>query len=236
MKIAIVEDDLSQRTKLRQLIENFATTNDLSITISEFEDGLTIVDQFHNDFDVIYFDIQMPLLDGMSAAKKIRQQDPNVLIVFLTNYVQFAIEGYAVNASDFLLKPLTGFSFQAHFKKLVQQLQQQQPQTYVIKNKTGWRKIALDDLSYVESEGHALYFHVHDDVYSTLGALKNLETELAESHFFRCNNCYLVNMKHVQGIDGHTLHLGQSDLTISRPRKKAFMVALTNYLADGGQS
>lgn len=86
----------------------------------------------------------------------------------------------------------------------------------------------------MECEGHYLYFYTNDQVYSFLGSMKNIESELKPKHFFRCNNCYLVNLKHVKAVDGSTVHVGRFDLRISRPRKKDFMAALTNYLGSGG--
>ncbi|MEO1769894.1 LytR/AlgR family response regulator transcription factor [Candidatus Enterococcus ferrettii] len=234
MKIAIVEDDIQQQNCFISLVNRYTAENSLPVSITSFNDGIDIVEKYKGDFDVIYFDVEMPIMDGMTSAKKIRAMDPNVIIVFLTNYVQFAIDGYAVNADDFLLKPLTYFNFSEHFKKIVKKLSNTTDQTITIKTNSGIRKILLEDLIYVECEGHYLYFYTNDQVYSFLGSMKNIESELKPKHFFRCNNCYLVNLKHVKAVDGSTVHVGRFDLRISRPRKKDFMAALTNYLGSGG--
>ncbi|MGM0213764.1 LytR/AlgR family response regulator transcription factor [Enterococcus sp. AZ109] len=234
MKIAIVEDDIQQQNCFISLVNRYTVENGIPVTITPFNDGIEIIERYHGEFDVIYFDVEMPIMDGMTTAKKIRAIDPNVVIIFLTNYVQFAIDGYAVNAEDFLLKPLTYFNFSEHFKKIIEKLSNKKHETITIKTNSGIRKILLEDLIYVECEGHYLYFYTNDQVYSLLGSMKNTETELKDKHFFRCNNCYLVNLKHVRAIDGNTAHVGRFDLRISRPRKKDFLTALTNYLGSGG--
>ncbi len=231
MQIAVVEDNQQERTNLLTLLNKYARENNIAMEVTTFNDGLQIVDQYRSNFDVIYFDVQMPLMDGMTAAKKIRQIDDTVIIVFLTNYVQWAIEGYSVHALDFLLKPLTYFNFQEHFKKIRHQLAKHQ-KALTIKSNSGIRKIILDNLYYVESEGHYLHFHTTDETIDILAAMKNIEHELAPNHFYRCNNGYLINLSHVKAITGNIVEVGSYKLQISRPRKKAFMAALTNYLGS----
>ncbi|QEA53066.1 LytR/AlgR family response regulator transcription factor [Loigolactobacillus coryniformis] len=231
MRIAIVEDNQQEQNSLLTLLNKYAIENNIAIEPTIFNNGLQIVDQYHSNFDVIYFDVQMPLMDGMTAAKKIRQIDDNVIIVFLTNYVQWAVEGYSVHALDFLLKPLTYFNFQEHFKKIRHQLAKHQ-KTLTLKSSNGLRKIILDNLYYVESEGHYLHFHTIDGTIDILDTMKNIECELKPDHFYRCNNGYLVNLGHVKAINGNIAEVGPDKLQISRPRKKAFMAALTDYLGS----
>lgn len=231
MRVAIVEDNLEERERLIQLINRYAGEQSVPVTLTVYEDGIQAVDQYRAEFDVIYFDVQMPVMDGMTAAKKIRRLDKNVIIVFITNYVQWAVEGYSVQAFDFMLKPLSPFGFQEHFKKLLRQLESHQ-NSITIKSTDGIRKIALPDLYYVESEGHYLHFHTVDEVIDSIGTMKNTESELREQHFFRCNNGYLVNLNHVKAINGNLVQVGDDLIQISRPRKKDFMAALTDYLGS----
>ncbi|MGM0238719.1 MULTISPECIES: LytTR family transcriptional regulator DNA-binding domain-containing protein [Enterococcus] len=230
MKIAIVEDSPEASQTLARLITNFCNEQDISLELIQFSDGIEIVDNYQGNYDVIYFDVEMPIMDGMTAAKKIRKVDTNVIIIFLTNYVQWAIEGYAVEAADFLLKPITRFNFQEHFKRVLERLNQSPKESYTLKTNSGIRKIFLDDLFFVESEGHYLHFHSVSGDYTVLDSMKNVENQLKDKDFFRSNNGYLVNLKHVKSIDGNMLYLDKYELIISRPRKKDFMQALTNYL------
>lgn len=229
MKIAIVEDDRQASQTLQRLLTTYANQHALTLEIILFNDGIQIVDRYQKDFDIIYFDIQMPIMDGMTAAKKIRKVDDNVVIIFLTNYVQWAVEGYSVNAADFLLKPISTFNFNEHFKKIVAKFNQQQ-KTFTIAGNGKLRKIYLDNLFYVESEGHYVHYHMADEVISTIDSLKSVETALKTDHFFRCNYGFLVNLAHVDSVAGNIAMLGPFQIQISRPRKKAFMAALTKYL------
>lgn len=229
MRIAIVEDDDKARKKLHDCIDRYAADHHLTIKVLSYNDGVQITSDYPANLDLIYFDVQMPVMDGMTAAKKIRQRDSQVLIVFLTNYVQYAIDGYEVQAADFLLKPITYFSFSAHFDKLVDRMQKSD-KSITINHDNEIHRVPLNQLYYVESAGHYLNFHLSQQVFRQIGSLKNLEQELKPDHFFRCNYGYLVNLGLVTGVSGNTVHVGPFDLQISRSRKKAFLQALTNYL------
>ena len=233
MNIAVVEDDQDAKTLLISYLNKLAIKYDLNFNISTFENGLQIIADYDNNFDVIYFDVQMPGMDGMTTAKKIRAKDRDVVIIFVTNYVQWAIDGYAVNAFDFLLKPLSEFSFEEHFKKILDLFSEKRA-SFMLKLADGYHKIFLDNLTYVESQGHYLYFHTKDEILKTLGTMKEMENQLSSANFFRCNNGYLVNLACVDGVKDNLVLVNGDKLAISRPRKKKFLEALTNYLGNGG--
>ncbi|PLS32673.1 DNA-binding response regulator [Carnobacterium maltaromaticum] len=230
MKIAIVEDNEANFLTLKQHIDSFFKAHNLIGIIDYYPDGLALVNSFKNNYDIIYLDVEMELMDGMTAAKKIRQIDEEVLIVFVTNYVQWAIEGYTVNATDFLLKPLSYFNFSEHFKKIQKRLNHNEQKYLTIKAGSGFTKIKLSELFFIESEGHYLKIHTHEQTFTLLESMKNMEKKLLEEDFFRCNNCYLVNLKYVTGIEKNTAKVGHYNLQISRPRKKEFLEALTAYI------
>src|SRR5699024_1599074 len=98
LNIAIVEDNKQAQENLKSYINKISEEMNQPVNISTFDDGLIFVDQFANEFDIIYFDVEMKYMDGMTAAKKIREKDSQVLIVFVTNHAQVAIQGYSVEA------------------------------------------------------------------------------------------------------------------------------------------
>ena len=94
-------------------------------------------------------------------------------------------------------------------------------------------KVKLIDIDYIESIKHELIIHTNEGKFSLWGALKEMEARLKTSHFLRSNYCYLVNLAHVQGVDGDYVILGNKSLKISRARKKEFMEALADYFRGG---
>ena len=179
-------------------------------------------------YDVILMDIQMKKMDGMTAAREIRKTDSEVILVFITNMVQYAVNGYAVNAIDYILKPLNYFTFAEHMKRIENHLENKLKNYLILNTNGGILKIDTNEIYYMESLGHYIHIHKKKEVISVLETMKNMEQAL--SGFFRCNNGYLVNLAYVEKVDKYTALVGNDEIQISRPRKKIFMEALTDYL------
>ena len=93
--------------------------NGVSIELNIFTDGKQIVFDYEPVYDIILMDIEMPGLDGMSAAEKIRETDRDVIIIFITNMAQYAIKGYQVRARSYILKPVNYYSFEMELKEAI---------------------------------------------------------------------------------------------------------------------
>ncbi|EOL47746.1 LytR/AlgR family response regulator transcription factor [Enterococcus caccae] len=232
MKIAICEDNQQDRKRLKEFILQYSEEKNLLVNIDEYTDGMELIDHYNKLFDIVYLDIEMEMMNGMAAAEKLRKHDENVMIVFVTNYVQYAIRGYSVNASDFLLKPLTYFNFEEHFKKVIHQFERKKEVFISVKTNSEIKRIDVDQILFVESQGHYLYLNLKADIFTVLDTMKNMEKRLSDKGFFRCNNGYIVNLKYVRSVDKNTVDVGGHLLPISRPRKKLFMEALTDYIGD----
>ena len=111
LRIATVEDDANDLEALRTHLSRYEKENGLKFQVTEFRDGEDIVTDYSADYDLILMDIEMAFLNGMKAAEKIRELDKDVIIIFITNMPQYAIQGYKVNALDYMLKPISYFSF-----------------------------------------------------------------------------------------------------------------------------
>ena len=105
IKICIVEDEKSQADLLTNYIRKYDSNPD-AFSIEWLEDGMDLVDDYKGQYDIIFLDIQMKHLDGMAAAEKIRKVDSDVIIIFITSTVQYAVQGYAVDALGYVLKPV----------------------------------------------------------------------------------------------------------------------------------
>ena len=231
MKIAIIEDQEKEKERLESYIEDFCSQLSLPVTIDSYKDGINIVENYHSQYDVLYFDVEMSIMDGITAAKKIREIDSQVLIVFVTNHSQVAIQGYSVEAIDFLLKPLTFFSFSEHFKKIVKKLSNSKKDSIFIKKGNKTIKLLQQEIRYIENEGHRIYIHTNKETFEINSSMKYIESTLKD-YFFRSNNCYIVNLNYVERVEGNTVYIGETPLQISRPRKKEFMQSLTEFIGE----
>ena len=117
IQIAIVEDEEIYVKQLTEYIRKYQTERGRSIKVTVFGDGEDITENYSGGFDIILMDIQMQFMDGMTAAEKIRQMDQKVIIMFITNMIQYAVRGYEVDAMDYVVKPVEYFLFRRNWIK-----------------------------------------------------------------------------------------------------------------------
>ena len=183
----------------------------------------------NDDKTVAVFDV-----DGMTAAGYVREKDPEVVIIFVTNLAQYAIQGYAVNALDYILKPLSYFSFSQRLNRALQFVRKREAGFLTVAVKGGAMKLEIDGIFFVERLGRQLMFHTRTGVYASTATLQQIEQELEGRGFARCNKGYLVNLEHVDGIQDGCAVVHGSRLLISRGRRAPFLEALADCV--GGVS
>ncbi|HIR83780.1 MAG TPA: response regulator transcription factor [Candidatus Galloscillospira excrementavium] len=236
VRVAIAEDDTACARQLQEYLDRYAGEKGEQFQVSVFPDGLELVESYRPDYDVLLLDIEMPHLDGMEAARRIRQTDPAVIIIFITNMAKYAIKGYEVGALDFVLKPVSYFAFSVKLSKVISALRARRQVSLMIPDGGGLRKVPAEEIYYIEVADHRLHIHTAQGTFSMLGTLKNMEEELAGEHFALCNKCYLVNLRHVTRLKAGTVTLsGGQELQVSRPRRKEFQTAIMNYYGGGAR-
>lgn len=233
LEIAIVEDEESYRNTLCEYLRKYETETEEEIHISVFTDGDEIVENYAAKFDIILMDIEMQFMNGMEAARKIRESDTSVIIIFITNMAQYAIQGYEVDALDYVLKPISYFAFSQRIKRAVGRMKKREEHYINIVSKNRVNKVAVSEIGWIESEGHRLTYHAKDQVYeSTLHSMKEIEKQLEDYNFYRCNKGYLVNLAHVKAIRDGWAILTNGQVMISRAKKSDFQKALTTYAGE----
>jgi len=235
VRLAIVEDDGGCVGQLRDYIDRFAEENGTAIEISVFNDGIDLVDNYYPLWDIILLDIEMPHLDGMSTAQRIREVDPLVLLMFITNMAQYAVKGYEVDAIDYVLKPVSYYAFAMKLRKALRILAERPADAILISVMDEKKRVPVSDIRYVEVMNHKLIYHTAQGDYSAAGSLREMESQLQGAGFARCSNYYLVNLKHVDGVRKNAVLLSGRELKISRTWKKSFNEKLSEYFLLGGR-
>ena len=233
--IAIVEDDNGDAKLLVSYIERYAAASGQDFKVWRFTNAADFLADYKDIYAVVFFDIQMPKMNGMDGAEELRKIDKTVSIIFITNLVQFAQKGYEVDAVGFLVKPVSYYDFSLKFRKALDIYVMNEARTITIKSRGGLFRISTDKLMYVEIIAHRLYYHLIDGDIEVTGVLSEAERELSQFGFLRCNNCYLVNPKFIIGVRGSEVQVGNRALQISRPRRAAFLTGLANWYAGQGE-
>lgn len=232
IRIAIVEDENIYALQLQEFLKQYERENEENFQITLFSDGDEIVHKYKAEYDIILMDVEMKFMDGMSAAEEIRKLDTEVVIIFITNMPQYAIRGYAVDALDYVLKPVSYFAFSQRLNRAIVRMKRRENKTIFVGVKGGTIRLDATDVFYIESQGHTLNFHTASGVYEAFGTMKEQEEKLEPLHFYRGNKGYLINLAHVEGVrDGYAVVKGEK-LLLSRSRKKEFMETLTRYWGE----
>lgn len=232
IRIAVVEDDKLYAEQICEYLEQYQSESGEELEITLYCDGDEIVREYKAQFDIIFMDIQMRFVDGMTAAEEIRKDDSEVVIIFITNMAQYAIRGYEVDALDYVLKPITYFSFSQKLAKAVTRIRKRTSAYVKIPIKGGVRRVSASDIYYVESEGHNLIFHTKQGDILSQGTMKSAEEVLVKLNFSRGNKCYLINLEHVDGIKDKCAVVKGEELFLSRAGTKRFMQDLTRYWGE----
>lgn len=229
IRVAVVDDDPLSRRSLCRHFEQYSDLYGVSFEIREFSDGDEILENYQAGYDILFLDVMMNYTDGLKTAREIRLMDPEVMIFFASNMPQFASKGYEVDAMDYLLKPISYPDFEKRIQRALKNLQNRN-QYLSIFTKSGFRKINVHELDYVEVRDHDLMFHTRSGILEAKGSLSDIEAQLNKETFFRCNKCYLINLDQVQGIQNCDVTVGGDLLQVSRARKKELLDALNHFL------
>lgn len=233
LRIAIAEDEAEVAGQLREYVIRCCRENGQEPEVTTFPDGMALVEEYRAVWDIILLDIEMPHLDGMSAAQRIRQVDPAVVLIFVTNMARFAIKGYEVDALDFILKPVKYPAFALKLKKALLFASRRERHYLLISTEGQDRRLAMEDILYMEVYGHRLHIHTLQEELVLRGSLQEMERQLADRGFSRTGNSYLVNLRNVDGLRKDSVLVAGRELPLSRSRRKEFLQALSDYMGGG---
>lgn len=231
-KIAIVEDNHAAAEKLQGFLTRYAAEQNENFDITVFGDAVDFLDSYRSIYDMVFMDIELPHMDGMEAARRLRSVDRQAILIFVTNMARYAVKGYEVDALDYLVKPIHYGDFERKLRRAVMRRDEAREAILVVRQ-SGFLRLKLQEIRYIEVRGHTLIFHTETESVQGSGTLLETEEKLKDKGFLRCNKCYLVNQKHITAVQGYTLVMtGGEELQISRPRKKVFMSELAEAVGN----
>lgn len=206
--IAICDDESYFQQILQEFISSYLNNNGISYQIDMFCSGeeLLSLGIRMTKYTIIFLDINMAGMDGVTTAKKIRSISKEVFIVFVTAYFDYTLEGYRVDAIRYLIKDSNHNNFQNIVNECMDSVMEKMNYVVVKKKfgfKEGIKEISLEKLLYIESNLHKLFFHVMEEelkIYTLYETLDEVEKKIEGNHFIRIHQSYLVNLKYIKNI------------------------------------
>lgn len=231
VKIAICDDEQLFRDTLYKKLVKYNKNFD----IKEFRSGRELIDS-RMKFDIIFLDIEMPELDGMDTAKKLRKMSVGSLIIFLTSHIECVQDAFKVKAFRFLSKPVQESALQEALEEAEKEIVGQEK--IVINQKGKIYELGVSDVMYFEAFGDGTYvYDNHDNIYECSVALKEWDKRLTGMPFFKIHKSYIVSMQYVSSIDNNILRLEGVDeeFTISRRNISTFKAAYLDFVKNNSR-
>ena len=184
IRIAIADDDAAFLAKIEKYIQKYQKENGEDIQLTAFSDAKELIEGYSPVYDIVILDIEMPGMNGMEAAEKIRQADEDVVLMFITNMIQYAIRGYSVGALDFVMKPVNYYTFSLKLTRAIGRIQKIEKEI-LLKQQDSVKKVPVEEIYYVEIQNRMLYYHTSEGEYVVRGTIKNALDMLSPYHFDR---------------------------------------------------
>lgn len=233
IKFAICDDEAFMAEELLARLSEYMNEKQLfDYEVSRFSDGRSLLES-GDDFDLIFLDIQMEQIDGMETARRLRQQESQSLLVFVTVLRECVFEAFEVQAYDYLVKPFEDGRFRRLMDRALQSLSGRTTESILIRRGTSCKVIWLSDIEYCEVMGRKIYIHQKSkEIIDYYEKLEDLERRVGE-RFFRCHRSYLVNLDHVCGCSGGRIRLrGGNEIPVSRLREQDLKKALLRHMTQ----
>lgn len=237
LRIGICEDDDTQRKNLCFLVQEWGMKKELKLSFSLFQDCESCWFEWSErmDLDVLLLDIDLGngCLNGMELARKIREKDNRVKIIFITALSEYMSQGYDVNAFHFLIKPIDAYKLAQVLDGALEKIEKQE-NYLLLEDETQSQLIPVSRILYVEAFSHSSVLYLYEEgkvhfIEKKIG-MKEIESRLPQKDFFRCHRSYLVNVMYIRRIQKNQVLLcGDVSLPISRAKEKALYLAFLEY-------
>lgn len=232
LNIAICDDNLLFAQQVRNEVKKVLQDNHVMHSICVFQTGNSFLGA--GFFDIVFLDIEMDGLSGIETAEKLRQQENNCRIIFLTSHKKYVFSAFDVSASHYLLKPIDTQKLDTVLMKIINELTAQTEYCCTVKCGSQVNRIPFSQIKYIEIFGRKIMLHTKQDIFTFNGRLDELE-QAFPNRFFRCHKSYLINLAMVVKYDKEAAIVqGGERVPIARRKFTGFGTAFLAFLEEEG--
>ena len=228
MRIAVCDDEERFLTDIKDHI--YEIYNSMDVVVDCFTSGKNLINSFDKQsYDLVFLDIEMPEIDGLTLAKMLREKSNELNIVFLTGHIEYALEGYEVNALRYLTKPVK----KDKMLEVLHYVSEKLTKNHKLKIRVDGEDTFIDvnDIVYFEAQNQYIMIYTKTGEYLVRYNISDYENELVKDGFFRTHRSYLVNLSKVKKIGkAEVIMEGDKEVPVSRNTVKAMKEALYSYI------
>lgn len=228
MRIAICDNSAKDAHLIKKLcLEDGPHLCDIYLS------GNSLYDKYRNmssSYDVIFLDIDMPGLNGIETGKEIRKLDKNVIIVFVTNYEQYAIASFSCEPFNYVLKPCKLDTILRILNKAKEKLVFS-AKCHIIRSKSKTIRLPISEIYYVECSNKHVIYHTRTSFYDTIGKLSDAYNALKDYNFIQIHQGYIVNMEKISDFDDKFVILNNNfKVEISVRKRKETLLKYAEFV------
>lgn len=222
MEIAICDDDKYAAARLKGFTEQWISTQSMPIMLHVFDGSEAFLHHLEgSNLDFAFLDIRLDALSGLDIAKIIRKRDSFMMIVFVTNHKQYAIQGFRVNAYDYLTKPVDESECRRVLDVALNSYRKRVNDVFTFRNSLQQIIVPKIDILYFQSQGHYVRLQKASTGYDFRMPIKDLIDKLPYPQFVRCNKNSIVNMYHVDCVySDHVVMSNGDSISITANRRE----------------
>lgn len=234
MKVLICDDDRFFVDQISHYLEKYSIECSRNLMLKSFYKAGELLNFMQDEsVDILLLDLLFKdeKINGIDVARQVRKNNHKVKIVFLTTEEKYALQGYAVEASGYFVKPIGYEELKNKLEKLFHELENSAG--FAEKTDKGYVVLDFSEVMYIETEKRKTNIHTISGSYISTKTMREQEEIFCEKRFMRCHSSYIVNFQYVKSIQGLDILIKNGDrIALSKYKKKKFMDLFMEYL-DG---
>jgi len=233
MRIVVVDDDMVFSNKIEKTIKYFYEEMNEPVLVSRHSKGSILLDEMsmNKSYDIYFLDVEMPGINGLELAQRIKSVEADADIVFVSAYTKYAVPSYKIRACYYILKEEYKVEVPVILKRIWQERLDKAKDYYVIQNTAYGKRMQMDDIMYLMKEKkYVIFCCINGKKYRERGSLGDVYCKLPHDRFVYIDRGYIINLKHVSDWEGDVIRLHNGvELIASRRMCMAFKDALARY-------
>ena len=233
ISIAMCDDEKIFLSTLKEYYETYKTKRNIELQLTQFSSGEDLISNYRLDFNIIFLDISMTGMDGIATARKIREFDTKVIIIFVTSLIKYGLVGYSLGAFNYIIKPISYKKFEAEMDKAVAACQDIERRYVTLKNTEGLFKLYVNDIKYIDTYNRRTMVHTKSRDIICFYNMRELESRLEMFGFIRCHSGYIVSVNYIESVEKMTITLTTGEqIPISQQKRKEVMKSIAAYFGE----
>jgi len=235
LTIAVCDDEVLFRMNLVNKLKRVCENKECYIAVDEFCSGEEFLSA-KTYYDVVFLDVKMDQLSGIDTAKKIREENKNSKIIFITAYEEYVYEAFEVSAFQYIRKPVLEGKLSETIERILKEMENEKlaDHYFLLTKGVQTLKICESDILFFEVQNRVVKIHMDKEEIEYYGSLEKVEAQLSSETFFRCHRSYIVNLKHVKSYNRIEIQMENGEKILLSGRKyEAFSKAFLGFLKRG---